>query len=85
MRIMIEDHFYWCTALKRWVFLDQKENMVIGSDHFQAKKNKCEMFSFQAISPPYFPQWFPSWLCKYMMRQIGKEIHFQVRSSTVPV
>ncbi len=39
------------------------------------------MFSFQAISPPYFPQWFPSWLCKYMMRQIGKEIHFQVISS----
>ncbi len=38
MRIMIEDHFYWCTALERWVFLDQKENMVGSDDHLQAKK-----------------------------------------------
>ncbi len=53
-RIMIEEHFYWCLALERWVYLEGRENIKF----------------FPPFFPAWFPDWLVNRMFKWMGRNL---------------
>lgn len=50
LRIMIEEHFYWCLAMERWVYCEGRDAAQI----------------FPPLFPSFFPQALVRYLCKTM-------------------